>query len=131
MSKLNLLATCMVALGLAVGIVGCAGSPSKSGTSQSDAKGQQSDAKGQGGDAKAAKIAANLAKLSTADRAAAEKQKICPVTKAPLGSMGTPLPVDVGEGRIVFICCKGCRDTLLEDVDACLAVLAKHKQKPE
>ncbi|NQT37721.1 MAG: hypothetical protein HQ581_09545, partial [Planctomycetes bacterium] len=69
--------------------------------------------------------------LSTADRAAAEKQKICPVTKAPLGSMGTPLPVDVGEGRIVFICCKGCRDTLLEDVDACLAVLAKHKQKPE
>jgi Cu(I)/Ag(I) efflux system membrane fusion protein len=31
-----------------------------------------------------------------------------------LGSMGTPIKVDV-EGQAVFICCEGCRKKLLAD----------------
>ncbi len=59
-------------------------------------------------------IAAALARLSPADRALARKQKNCPVADMPLGSMGTPIKVDVG-GTPVFICCEGCRETLLEN----------------
>jgi Cu(I)/Ag(I) efflux system membrane fusion protein len=36
-----------------------------------------------------------------------EQQKICPVTRAKLGSMGDPEPVDV-EGRKVWTCCGAC-----------------------
>lgn len=73
-------------------------------------------------DGKSEKIVAALAKLSDEDRATAEKQKICPVTKQALGSMGTPLKVDVN-GKPVFICCKGCEKPLLGDPDKYLANL--------
>ena len=59
-------------------------------------------------------IAAALAELSPEDRALAEKQRVCPVADMPLGSMGTPIKVDVG-GRPVFICCEGCREDLLAE----------------
>jgi Cu(I)/Ag(I) efflux system membrane fusion protein len=36
-----------------------------------------------------------------------DEQKVCPVTKAKLGSMGDPLAVEV-EGRKVWVCCSGC-----------------------
>lgn len=39
------------------------------------------------------------------------KQKICPVTGEPLDSMGGPVRLVV-EGRVVFICCKGCETAL-------------------
>ncbi len=39
-------------------------------------------------------------------------QKICPVTKKPLGSMGVPLKV-TANGRAVLVCCKGCEGPLL------------------
>lgn len=45
------------------------------------------------------------------DRLLAAKQKICPVTGAPLDSMGGPVRVEVA-GRVVFICCKGCEKAL-------------------
>jgi hypothetical protein len=48
-----------------------------------------------------------LQKLSTEDRALAARQKVCPVTGEPLGSMGVPVRVVVA-GRVVFVCCKGC-----------------------
>jgi hypothetical protein len=35
------------------------------------------------------------------------RQKVCPVTNEPLGSMGTPVRVVV-EGQTVFVCCKAC-----------------------
>jgi hypothetical protein len=62
--------------------------------------------------------------LSDADREAALAQRICPVTKEPLGSpsMGPPVKVSV-EGRDVFICCEGCRESLLEDPAKYLANL--------
>jgi RND family efflux transporter MFP subunit len=65
-----------------------------------------------------------LAKLSTADRALALKQKTCPVADMPLGSMGPPIKVDV-KGRPVFICCEGCRESLLAKPATYLAKLPK------
>ena len=55
-----------------------------------------------------------LASLSAEDRALAEKQKICPVTGQPLGSMGTPVKVTV-EGRDVLLCCQGCVSAIETD----------------
>jgi hypothetical protein len=49
--------------------------------------------------------------LSPEDRLLAERQKICPVTKKPLDSMGGPVRVVVN-GRVVFLCCDGCEDSL-------------------
>lgn len=49
-----------------------------------------------------------------ADRAAAIRQGICPVSGEPLGSMGKPIKLDV-QGREVFICCSGCEDSLREN----------------
>lgn len=69
-------------------------------------------------------IAAALAKLSAEDRALAKKQRVCPVTELPLGSMGTPPKVDV-DGRPVFICCEGCRERLLAEPVKHLARLPK------
>jgi len=69
-----------------------------------------------------AEIEAALAQLSPEDRAAAEKQKICPVGKGPLGSMGTPPKVEIN-GREVFLCCEGCEDTLRSDPEKYLANL--------
>jgi hypothetical protein len=69
-------------------------------------------------------VAEQLAKLTPADRVAAEKQKNCPVTDEPLGSMGIPPKISVN-GREVFICCKGCEDELLQNADTYLAKLPK------
>jgi len=68
------------------------------------------------------KIEKALAKLSKADRAAAEKQKKCPVTDALLGSMGTPIKLSV-QGRDVFICCEGCEQDIKDDPAKFLAKL--------
>ncbi|MGM0486070.1 MAG: efflux RND transporter periplasmic adaptor subunit [Planctomycetota bacterium] len=67
-------------------------------------------------------IKAALAELSEEDGRLAREQRICPVTEAPLGSMGTPKKVDVGD-HAVFICCEGCREPLLDNPDKHLAVL--------
>lgn len=67
-------------------------------------------------------IAKALAELSSADRSLAERQRACPVTDMPLGSMGTPIKVSVS-GRPVFICCEGCRDRLLAEPVKYLAKL--------
>ncbi len=52
-----------------------------------------------------------LTKLDGPDRLLAERQKICPVTRKALGSMGTPTRVVVA-GRVIFLCCGGCKDAL-------------------
>jgi RND family efflux transporter MFP subunit len=69
-----------------------------------------------------AEVIAALSKLSSQDRGVAERQGICPVTMMPLGSMGKPPKVDVN-GTPVFICCEGCRGSLLEEPDKYLAIL--------
>ncbi|WP_422922907.1 heavy metal-binding domain-containing protein [Singulisphaera sp. PoT] len=60
--------------------------------------------------------------LSPADRALSLAQKICPVTGKPLGSMGTPVHLDV-KGRGLLICCEGCTDALKSNPDKYLAKL--------
>jgi hypothetical protein len=63
-------------------------------------------------DEQAAKeIDAALGQLSPQDQRLARSQRICPVTKLPLGSMGIPEKLVV-DGRTVFICCEGCADPL-------------------
>lgn len=63
-----------------------------------------------------------LLRLSPADRDLAAKQKICPVTGQPLGSMGTPPRVVVG-GQTVFLCCAGCEPELRKNPEKHLAKL--------
>ena len=75
-------------------------------------------------EAEADKIAAALAKLSPEDRAAAEKQKTCPVSGRALGSMGTPVKVTV-KGKEVFLCCAGCKAAIEKDPDKYLAKLGE------
>ena len=64
-----------------------------------------------------------------ADKAQAEavaiaRQKVCPVSRKPLGSMGKPVAVDA-DGQQVFVCCAGC-------VNAVKADPAKYvKSRPE
>jgi len=54
-------------------------------------------------------------------RAAIASQKICPVSNQSLGSMGRPIPVDLGE-QTVYVCCAGCIEPLKENPDKYLAV---------
>lgn len=69
------------------------------------------------------KMKAELAKLSPEDAESAMKQHFCPVSSEMLGTMGSPIKVDV-KGQQVWICCEGCRDKLLADPDNYLAKLA-------
>jgi hypothetical protein len=65
-------------------------------------------------------VQASLAALSAADRELAVKQKICPVSDAALGSMGTPIKLSVA-GQDVFICCECCEQPLKDEPDKYLA----------
>ena len=58
--------------------------------------------------------------LSAADLKLAAAQKICPVTTAPLDSMGGPVKIEVA-GRVVFLCCQGCEDEVRSDPKKYLA----------
>lgn len=60
------------------------------------------------------KMLAAIERLPAAERQAAIDQKICPVTEFPLGSMGVP-PKATIDGRAVYLCCEGCRKSLLRD----------------
>jgi hypothetical protein len=71
-----------------------------------------------------------LAGVSAEERAAIERQRICPVTDAELGSMGRPIPVEV-RGRKIYICCKGCEAALLKSPDKFLQKLASQSNSPE
>jgi Cu(I)/Ag(I) efflux system membrane fusion protein len=62
----------------------------------------------------AAEIEAALAELTPEDRALAEKQKVCPISGDPLGSMGAPIKINV-QGHDVFVCCEGCKDPVLQE----------------
>jgi RND family efflux transporter MFP subunit len=53
----------------------------------------------------------------------ADQQKTCPVTNLKLGSMGDPIPVDVG-GRKVWTCCSACPPKLKANPAKYLAKLA-------
>jgi membrane fusion protein, copper/silver efflux system len=73
-----------------------------------------------GGDSAA--ISEALSQLSASERALAIKQKFCPVTGEPLGSMGAPFGVEIS-GRKVFLCCKGCEKEMRRDAARYLSKL--------
>ncbi|REJ65715.1 MAG: hypothetical protein DWQ31_17410 [Planctomycetota bacterium] len=50
---------------------------------------------------------ASAQELSQRDQLRIAVQGICPISGQQLGSMGTPIKVQVGE-ETVFLCCKGC-----------------------
>jgi hypothetical protein len=62
------------------------------------------------------------------DKELIEKQKTCPVSDQPLGSMGTPVKVVV-KGRTVFLCCAGCKKKLLANPDKYLKKLDEQNKK--
>ncbi len=69
-----------------------------------------------------------LKELDETDRKLAEKQKVCPISGALLGSMDKPYKMTV-KGRVIFLCCKDCEDDVNKDPDGTLkkldALLAK------
>ncbi len=76
-------------------------------------------------------IAQEMAKLSPEDRAIAQKQKICPLGKKPLGSMPGLSKVKLDDGRVIFICCEGCERPLRKNPDKWLANLEWYDGMPE
>lgn len=77
---------------------------------------------GEAGQADMEKVKAELAKLSQEDAASVEKQRSCPVSGELLGTMGAPIKVDVN-GQQVWLCCGGCKESILEDPERYLAKL--------
>ena len=77
-----------------------------------------------------AEIRTNLEKLPPADKKAAEAQRLCPVLREVLGSMGVPIKVDLGGGRSVFVCCKGCVAKAQKDADGVLQKADEFRKLP-
>lgn len=69
-----------------------------------------------------AEVEAALAELPPEDRKLAEEQKLCPVSLEPLGSMGKPIRVELGE-QDLLVCCEGCVDMVKEDPERYIAKL--------
>lgn len=66
----------------------------------------------------------NIEQLPEADRKPAMAQKICPVTRLALGSMGVPVKITL-RGQTVFLCCKGCMGRAKENPEEMLKILAE------
>jgi YHS domain-containing protein len=64
--------------------------------------------------------------LSDADRTAAEKQRVCPVSGDVLGAQGKPYKVTV-KGQTVFLCCPACEEQLQKNPDEYLAKMKAGK----
>ena len=92
-----------------------------SSTTHQDSDDHQHDDHGDGD------VATAMAKLSPEDRKEAEAQKFCAVMGDNLlGSMGTPLKVEM-DGAPVFLCCSGCKSKALKNPEQTLAAVAKMK----
>ncbi len=66
-----------------------------------------------------------LSGLAPEDRELALRQKLCPVTNKPLGSMGTPVRA-VASGKVAFLCCDGCSSAFDREPAKYLAKLPEH-----
>ncbi|MER3441734.1 MAG: hypothetical protein C4296_10245 [Gemmataceae bacterium] len=58
----------------------------------------------------------NLSLLPAADRERARKQRFCPISGSPLGSMGKPVRIRILD-ETVYLCCDGCREQALAEPD--------------
>jgi len=127
----SLLVSAAIVAGLGIGVLltGCgqpagkspAGKPATP-TAPTEKKAEAPKLEPKAAEADKKAMPAGIAELSEADRALAEKQKVCPVSGEPLGSMGKPVKVEV-KGRTVFLCCGGCEAELKKDPDKYLAKL--------
>jgi hypothetical protein len=48
----------------------------------------------------------------------------------PVGSMGKPIKVELGKGRSIFVCCKGCPNKAQKDPDGMLRKIEQFKRMP-
>lgn len=79
--------------------------------------------------AQAQVVEASFAALAPTDRGPARAQGFCAVmTDNPLGSMGAPVKVKLGD-KDVFLCCAGCRAKALANVEQTLAAAAELHRK--
>ena len=117
-------AALLLAIGCSVfAIAGCGSDSAEEATSSPAATESEASHDHDGhGQSEMDEIKAELAKLSPEDAESAEKQRICPVSDEMLGSMGAPKKVDV-KGQQVWICCDGCKDSLLSKPEEFLAKL--------
>lgn len=60
--------------------------------------------------------------VSAEEKELAARQRICPVTELPLGSMGRPIAVTV-QGKKVLLCCRGCEKAIQASPEKFLARL--------
>lgn len=75
-----------------------------------------------------AEIRAALSALPAEDRAAAQQQRFCPISKSSrLGAMGPPVKL-VLHGERVFLCCAHCRSQALADPEATLKTVRALRQ---
>ncbi len=70
---------------------------------------------------------AQIGMLSPEDQERAKRQVLCPVTMEPLGSMGKPLKVAVGDD-IVMICCKGCNKAVKKNPEKMLELVQRWRE---
>ncbi len=138
MLKTSMFLSCLAAAMIAVGLSGCGGEdasdqpvapadPPEAGNGEDHSghdhgEGEHGEGDQSGHMPAGTEVEKALAELSPEDRAAAEKQRICPVTDEPLGSMGKPVTV-AHQGRDVFLCCEMCRDSFTEEPEKYLAKL--------
>jgi hypothetical protein len=115
--------TCLAGA-FAVLLVGCGGSSAVPSTPPQkptrDAKPKDDESK---------KVADALAKLPPEDRKLAEEQKFCPESGHLLGSMDTPIKVNLKNGKTVFVCCDGCVADAEKDPEGILKKIADLKAK--
>ena len=113
---------------LAAALGGCGGGTNQTQPTTKDAAPKDAVAATDAG--KATDDLPGLKELDAADRKLAEQQKICPVSGSPLGTadMGKPYKMTL-KGRIFFLCCDGCKETVDKDPDGILkkvdALMAK------
>ncbi len=126
MLRMGLFVAVVAALGLAFGSIGCSSMKTDKTADKTAGKtvGHDDHKTGHGKGEHSAEVEKNLAKLSDADRASAEKQMTCPVGDGHLGSMGVPIKFTV-KGQDVWICCDGCKGAIEKDPDKYLAKLKK------
>lgn len=66
---------------------------------------------------------AQIKLLPAEDQILALAQKVCPSSNEPLGSMGQPVKVVVGD-QAIFACCGGCEDDIKENFHNYVAKLS-------
>lgn len=72
-----------------------------------------------------------FAMLPESERAVAEKQAVCPISEAGLGTHGMGMPYKIslqgadGKDHTIYLCCKGCEGMAKKDPVGTLAKLEK------